>query len=98
MVPAMTRILVISGSARKESVNGKLAKVACGMASEMEAEAEWIDPRDYVLPLYDGDLEEASGLPDAAKLLKAKFILKGHTCYRESTCAVGCRGARLLHG
>lgn len=74
MVRAMTRILVISGSARKESVNGKLAKVACGFALEMGAEAEWVDPRDYVLPLYDGDLEEASGLPDAAKQLKAKFV------------------------
>lgn len=74
MVPAMAKILVISGSARKESVNGKVAKVACGLAAEMGVEAEWIDPREHVLPLYDADLEEASGLPDAAKLLKAKFV------------------------
>jgi NAD(P)H-dependent FMN reductase len=70
----MATILVISGSARKESVNGKLAKVACGLAEEMGVAAEVVDPREHVLPLYDADLEEAEGLPEVAKHLKAKFV------------------------
>ncbi len=68
------KLLVISGSARKASVNGKLARVACDLASELGAEAECIDPREHVLPLYDGDLEEAEGLPEAVRGLKEKFV------------------------
>lgn len=68
------KLLVISGSARKASVNGKLAKVACKLASETGVEAECIDPRDHVLPLYDADLEEADGLPEVARELKEKFV------------------------
>lgn len=68
------KLLVISGSARQASVNGKLGKVACALAAELGAEAEFVDPRDHVLPLYDGDLEEAEGLPAAARELKEKFV------------------------
>jgi NAD(P)H-dependent FMN reductase len=32
-----------------------------------------IDPREHELPLYNGDLEEEQGLPDAALLLKKAF-------------------------
>lgn len=70
----MMKVIVVSGSARKESVNSKLAKVACELGAGMGADCEFIDPRDYPLPIYDGDLEEADGLPQSAKDLKAKFI------------------------
>jgi len=70
----MIKLLTISGSARRDSVNLKLARVACGIAEEAGAEVELIDPREHVLPLYNQDLEESEGLPAAAKALKGKFL------------------------
>jgi len=70
----MIKLLTISGSARRDSVNLKLARVACGSAEEAGAEVELIDPREHVLPLYNQDLEESEGLPAAAKTLKGKFL------------------------
>jgi NAD(P)H-dependent FMN reductase len=70
----MLKILILPGSARRDSVNRKLAAVAAGLVAEAGAEAVLIDPADFPLPLYDGDLEDAEGLPAAAEALKAKFI------------------------
>jgi len=70
----MSRIVVIPGSARKESVNHKLAVHAVGVARELGAEARLIDPREHVLPLFDQDLEEAEGLPAAAKTIKKRLV------------------------
>lgn len=70
----MTKVLVIPGSARKDSVNRKLAAVACKLIAEAGGEAELIDPREHVLPLFDQEIEDASGLPETAKLLKRKFL------------------------
>lgn len=69
----MPKILVISGSARRDSVNLKLARVACRIGAELGANCELVDPREYVLPLYNGDLEESQGLPAAAVELKKAF-------------------------
>lgn len=68
------KILAFAGSARKESFNKKLARVAADAAREAGAEVTLIDLADYPMPLYDGDLEEASGLPENAKKLKALFL------------------------
>jgi chromate reductase len=69
----MPKLLIVPGSARRDSVNRKLAAVAAQLAAEAGAEVELIDPADYELPLFNGDLEDAGGLPAAAKQLKAKF-------------------------
>jgi NAD(P)H-dependent FMN reductase len=71
------RILVFAGSAREASSNKKLARVAAQMAQKAGAEVTHIDLRDYPMPLYDGDLEAASGLPEHAKTLKQLFIDHG---------------------
>lgn len=71
----MTKLLFLAGSARKDSLNKKLAKYACDLAAKHDdIEAEFIDLKDYEMPLYDGDLEDAKGLPEATKRLKEKFI------------------------
>lgn len=70
----MAKIIFLSGSIRKDSVNKKLAKVAYEHAKAKGANAEFIDLADYEMPIYNGDLEAASGLPENAKKLKAKFI------------------------
>ncbi|MCW1925882.1 NAD(P)H-dependent oxidoreductase [Luteolibacter arcticus] len=69
----MPKLLILPGSARRGSVNCKLAAVAAQLATEAGAEVELIDSNDYELPLFNQDLEDAEGLPPAAKELKAKF-------------------------
>lgn len=68
------KILVFSGSARTQSHNKKLAMVAAGMARDADADATFVDLRDYPMPIYDGDLEDAQGLPNNVKLFKHLMI------------------------
>lgn len=70
------RILAFAGSARAGSLNARLLRAAADGAREAGAEVTLIDLRDYPMPIYDGDLEAASGLPEAAKRLKA--LMKEH--------------------
>jgi len=70
----MAKIIFLAGSARKQSINKKLARLAANMAKEAGAEITFIDLNDYELPLYNGDLEAEYGLPENAKKLKQIFI------------------------
>ncbi|MFZ4536052.1 NADPH-dependent FMN reductase [Propionivibrio sp.] len=65
-----TRLLAISGSSRKDSVNKRLLDAAVAIARKQGAEVTVLDLRALALPLYDGDLEAASGLPEGAVRLK----------------------------
>ncbi|HMN95164.1 MAG TPA: NAD(P)H-dependent oxidoreductase [Phycisphaerales bacterium] len=65
------RILAFSGSARTGSLNQRLVAVAAEGARKAGAEVTLISLRDFPAPIYDGDLEEASGLPESIKKLKA---------------------------
>ena len=68
------RILVFSGSTRKDSLNKKLARVAVESARKAGAEVTYVDLIDYEMPLYDGDYEDIHGLPEAASRLRKLFI------------------------
>lgn len=68
------KLLLISGSARKESLNAKLVAAAAAIAADQGVEIDLVAPADLRLPLYDGDLEEAEGLPAAVVALKARFV------------------------
>ncbi|MBK6982791.1 MAG: NAD(P)H-dependent oxidoreductase [Betaproteobacteria bacterium] len=70
----MTRVLVFAGSARRDSLNKKLARAAAQSAREAGAEASFVDLDDYPIPLYHGDLEAASGMPENARKLRDLFI------------------------
>lgn len=63
------RIVGLSGSARAGSFNTKLLARAMELASEV-ADTETVDVAALPLPLYNGDLEEASGLPENAIAIK----------------------------
>jgi chromate reductase len=58
------RLLVIAGSVRKGSLNLRLADVAAALARDAGAQVESFDLRALQLPVYDGDLESAAGVPD----------------------------------
>jgi len=66
------KILALAGSAREDSCNKKLIRFAA--QGTENADVNLIDIRDYPIPLYDGDLETARGLPENAKKLKKMFI------------------------
>jgi len=68
------RILAFSGSLRKDSFNQKLAAIAAAGARDAGAEVTLIELRDFPMPLFDQDLEAASGKPEEAKRLKDLFL------------------------
>lgn len=67
---SLVKILAFAGSTRKDSFNKKLAAVAARTAEKAGAQVTLVDLADYRMPLYDGDLESESGLPEAAARLK----------------------------
>jgi NAD(P)H-dependent FMN reductase len=70
----MTKFLFLAGSARKGSTNKQLAALAASTASIKGAETTLIDLKDFEMPIYDGDLEADTGLPEAAIRLKQLFV------------------------
>lgn len=69
----MTRILILPGSARTGSFNVQLAHAASACLGSLGAQSTLFDLRALELPLYDGDLEAASGLPAGAGALVEQF-------------------------
>ena len=73
-MPDKPRILVFAGSAREASLNKKLARVAAKVVNEQGGEALYVDLGDYPMPIYEGDLEEREGMPEAARRLRELFV------------------------
>jgi NAD(P)H-dependent FMN reductase len=70
----MVKLIFLSGSIRKGSFNVKLARQASEIAGSISGvDASYVDLADYDMPIYNGDLEEKSGIPDNAKRLKQVF-------------------------
>lgn len=63
----MTKLVLISGSLRKGSFNTALLHAALTMAPEG---VELVEGSIHGIPLYDGDVEAAEGIPDAVTRLK----------------------------
>lgn len=71
---ANAHYLVIAGSLRQDSFNKKLAREAVRVLGEQaRATAEFADLRDYPMPVYDGDIQNTQGFPDAVKALAEKI-------------------------
>ena len=73
---AKPRILAFSGSLRKGSFNQQVVNIAADGARKAGAEVTVIHLRDLPLPVYDGDLETESGLPENARTIKE--LMKAH--------------------
>ena len=67
---ANPKILVFAGSIRTGSFNARLAALAAKEFAAAEADMTLISLADYPMPLYDGNLEAASGPPENAVRLK----------------------------
>lgn len=70
------KLLAMSGSSRKGSVNQKLIDRVVLGAQEEGAQVTSVRLADFGMPLYDGDLEEESGIPAGARAFQA--LVAGH--------------------
>ena len=64
------KIVAFAGSLRSGSLNKKLVAIAVDAAREAGAEVNVVDLRELGLPLFDQDIEDASGLPEGARKFK----------------------------
>lgn len=71
---AQTKVLLFSASTRDASYNKKLISQAAQIVKSQGAAVTVIDLKDYEMPYYDGDLEDASGMPENAKLLRDLMV------------------------
>ncbi len=68
------KILVFAGSLREKSYNKRVLKVAIEGARQAGAEVTYIDLKDYPLPLYNADLQDAQGFPPLASALQRLLL------------------------
>ena len=71
----MMKLLVIPGSTRRAAFSKQLARAIVGSAPS-GTEITIADLSDFAMPMYDGDLEEAEGLPESA--IKLREVVKQH--------------------
>lgn len=70
----MVKILAFSGSARKESYNQTLVKIAAHGAEQAAAEVNVVNLADFPMPLFNQDLEAEQGMPEPARAFKELMI------------------------
>jgi NAD(P)H-dependent FMN reductase len=68
------KVLVFAASLRAESLNRKLAAFAAKVARQAGASVDLADMRDFDVPLYDGDVETAQGIPASARELQRRLL------------------------
>lgn len=68
------KLLLLAGSLRKESLNKKLLKLAASILTEQGIAIDFAGLAEFDVPLYNGDIQDAIGLPEGA----LKFIARMH--------------------
>jgi len=68
------RLLIIAGSERAGAYSRHLARVAAAAARRDGCDVTEFDLRALALPIYDGDLEQASGVPAPALQLRDALL------------------------
>jgi chromate reductase, NAD(P)H dehydrogenase (quinone) len=71
------RVLAFAASLRTGSYNKKLIAAVASMMRDADAEVDLADFREFDMPLYDGDLQAASGLPPGALALQRRIEAAG---------------------
>jgi NAD(P)H-dependent FMN reductase len=69
-------ILCFAGSARKDSVNKLLVKVAMKGINDVGVKANFIDLADFDMPVYNEDFRRSNGFPDS--VLRLKQLMHDH--------------------
>jgi NAD(P)H-dependent FMN reductase len=71
--PKLT-VLVLAASLRAESLNRRLAALAARVAEQYGAAVDRASIGDFDVPLYDGDREQAQGIPPGAEAFKRRLL------------------------
>jgi chromate reductase, NAD(P)H dehydrogenase (quinone) len=71
--PRNVSFLVLSGSGRMDSLNTKMARLAAAVIESEGGRVDFATMADFVLPAYNGDDEDADGIPDGADQLRARI-------------------------
>lgn len=72
--PPKLKVLVFAATLRAESLNRKLAALAARVAERYGATVDLASMRDFDVPLYDGDVETANGIPHGAQQLRNRLL------------------------
>jgi len=67
------KLLIFAGSLRADSCNKKFAREALRLLKESGIDGEFLDLKDYPIPVYDGDIEATSGIPKTINQLGKKI-------------------------
>ncbi len=67
------KLLAFAASLRRESLNRKLITLAVALARDAKVEVDLADFHDFDMPLYDADLQAASGFPSGARELARRI-------------------------
>ncbi|MCX4509227.1 NAD(P)H-dependent oxidoreductase [Streptomyces sp. NBC_01619] len=71
--PGPLRVLVFGAALRAGSVNARLASLVARLVSDTGATADLAGMREFTMPLFDGDVEAAEGLPEGALALRDRL-------------------------
>lgn len=72
-IPNELKVLVFAASRRAGSLNRKLAALAARVASENGATVDLATMDEFDVPSYDGDAEQAGGIPPGAQELQKRL-------------------------
>lgn len=65
------KIIAFAASNSRNSINAKLVRFACSLIKN--ADIEIIDINDYEMPIYSIDIEQSTGIPEAASAFLEKL-------------------------
>jgi NAD(P)H-dependent FMN reductase len=68
------KVLVFAASLRADSLNRKLAVLAARVAEQAGASVDLASMGEFGVPLYDGDVESADGIPPGAHELRRRLM------------------------
>lgn len=71
--PGPLRVLVFGAALRAGSTNARLASLVARLIADTGATVDHAAMRDFDMPLYDGDMEAAEGLPHGALALRDRL-------------------------
>ncbi|MGW1882730.1 NADPH-dependent FMN reductase [Streptomyces sp. NPDC001970] len=71
--PGPLRVLVFGAAMRADSTNARLAALVARLIADSGATADLATMREFEMPLYDGDVEAAEGVPAGALALRGRL-------------------------
>jgi len=68
-------VLIFAASLRTDSLNKRLARLAAEVAEQNGAAVDLASMQEFDVPLYDGDVETDTGIPEGAEELRRRLLI-----------------------